>query len=60
MNREVECDICGCKVRKCRLNRHKKTKKCQLAKIPKETSQIEQLKNQIVELKELTLNMKNN
>lgn len=59
MNKEVDCDVCGCKVRKCRLNKHKNTKKCQLTKIPKEIAQIEQLTNQINELKELMLNMKN-
>ena len=56
MNQEIECDVCKCKVKKCRLNRHKKTKKCQLANHKEQVGDIQQLKKQIDELKELILN----
>jgi hypothetical protein len=60
MNREVECDVCKCIVRKCKLNRHKKSNKCKLASVQKinDPNVIDELKEQINELKLLVENLK--
>jgi hypothetical protein len=62
MNREVECDVCKCTVRKCKLNRHKKTNKCKSAINQKlnDPDVIDELKAQINEIKLMLVNLKTN
>jgi hypothetical protein len=62
MNREVECDICKCLERKCKLNRHKQTNKCKSTNDKKlnDPNVIDELKTQINEIKQMIANLKNN
>ena len=51
MKTEVQCEICHEKIRKCRINRHQKTKKCQDKLKDEKLDDIQQLKEQYKELK---------
>ncbi len=60
MNVEVECNICGCKLKKCRLGRHQKSRKCKEKLNEGKLKEIQQLKEEIKQLKDmvLTINQK--
>jgi hypothetical protein len=50
MNQKVTCSNCNKEVCKSHLNRHQKTKTCQLAKFKNDESEIDQLKTKIRDL----------
>lgn len=53
MNKEIECNICKKMIKHCRLNRHQQSKKCKDSLKEKEKSDIQELKQEIEELKNL-------
>lgn len=53
MNVETKCAICGCTVQKCKLKRHQKTRKCKDKLNEGKQNDIQQLKDEIKELRNI-------
>lgn len=53
MNKEIECDVCHKKIKQCRLNRHQQTKKCKDSMREKESRDLQEIKKEIDELRNL-------